>query len=370
MAVYDVNGIDISGGGGGGTTIHVDATDVANIMSTGTTNISPSDVGLSSAYVSKVISNYNAFFGEVSGSPDRIPLIIHTDQHGRLGTTRSGYNVLRLIGKLVNWYEISKILNLGDTCSTTFNVDTLSSMFSTQTLLFPYSKQINVFGNHDTWDERTGVRIYHPTQELLEPYFYNLAKRGGTGWFSVIDDRYMVKYVALTNYQYKNNSNTKCINTDQANFLIRELSADDGYDIILLSHEPLQINGSTVVNQEEAESLITGYDMFSSSTVQSSFLSMIAARKQKTSGTFTDSEGISHSYDFSNVSTDILMAVNGHTHVERYHMLTDSIMDWSADWIDDDTFYFAYIDKKAKKFKRWKTDGANLVDDVVDWSLP
>lgn len=364
MAIFDINGNTISAGGSGDT-IHVDATDVANILSTGTTDISASDVSLSQDYVNKIISNYQGFISEVDGYPTRIPLIIHTDQHGRLGYAY-GAGVIKLLGKLVNWYKISNVLNLGDTCSTVFTESQLENMLNLNLQYIPFSKSINIFGNHDTWDETSGTRVYHDSQEILEPYFYNDAKRGGAGWFAKVDNRFNVKYVAFTSYQYANNSAISCINTDQADFLIRELSADDGYDIIILSHQPLKIVGSTLVDPNET---LGNYTLFFSNTVTESFLSMISARKQKTSGTFVDSQGVSHNYDFSNTSSEILMAINGHTHYERYQLIENSIFDWSADWFDDATFYFAYIDKKNMKFKRWKNDRANIVDDVVEWNI-
>ena len=61
-------------------------------------------------------------------------------------------------------------------------------------------------------------------------------------------------------------------------------------------------------------------------------MTMIAARKNKTSGTFTDSEGISHTYDFSNVSGDLLMSLHGHAHFEAYRTFENSITEFIFDW--------------------------------------
>lgn len=359
MAIYDKYGEEILSGGGssGGTS--------ANTLPTGATNIDLNGYnGVSASYAQKILDNYLAFIAEVDGDPYKVPLIIHTDQHGRLTSSTSG--VMPLLGALINWYKVSKIVNLGDTCTTTFSPSSLKVMLNNNILYFPFSKSINVFGNHDTWDERSGSRIYYASQELLEPYFYNMAKRGGAGWFSVADERYMVKYIVFTGYQYKNGGNTTCMNSDQADFIIDELSANDGYDIILLSHEPINSQGATAVIAGDE---IGKYTVFSSANVVESFLQMISARKNKSTGTFTDSEGVSHAYDFRNLKSDILVHLCGHMHCEGYQVFQNSIFEWFADWFDNSTFYFAYIDRKTKKFKRWKNDAANLVDDVLEFNI-
>ena len=45
---------------------------------------------------------------------------------------------------------------------------------------------------------------------------------------------------------------------------------------------------------------------------------MLKDRKNKRSGTITDSDGVEHNYDFSKCESDLLCCLHGHTHEELY----------------------------------------------------
>ena len=321
-------------------------------LSTGET-VNPSAYsGLSADYVSMVQSNYDAMMAECLGDYNKIPIIVHTDQHGRIGASNQ---VMKLIGDMVNWYEVSKCMNLGDTVPDRFDMTTLENYLSATKDSIPLSKRLDVYGNHDVWDSDDSQK-YTVDQKRLSPYFKNIYARrhGNNGYFTVVDDYYNVKYLVISDLEYPDtNYSTRRITTAQAKFIVSELSEDDGRDVVLVSHVPLD---SDEVTSRDNTYQAYSEKFLSDTTAHNSFMTMIAARKNKTSGTFTDSEGISHTYDFSNVSGDLLMSLHGHAHFEAYRTFENSITEFIFDWFYGNTFYFAYIDRKEKKFKVWKNE--------------
>ena len=331
----------------------VDNAYMALAMSTGVTANTSAYTGLTSDYVSMVQANYNAFIADVMGDYNKIPLIVHTDQHGRIGAKNP---VLKLIGDVTNWYEISKCINLGDTVADRFSAAALQAYLDAAKDCIPLSRRLDVYGNHDIWDTDEGQK-YTVNQKRLSPYFKNIYARrhSNNGYFTVIDDYYNVKYLVINNMEYPaTNYSIRRITTAQANFIVEELSKKDGYDIILLSHVPL-VADDTMTSRDSSYQAYTE-TFLSDATANTSFLAMIAARKSNTSGTFTDSEGVEHAYDFSECGSELLMSLHGHTHFEAYKSLTGRVTEFAFDWFDGNTFYFAYIDRNAKKFKCWKNE--------------
>lgn len=331
----------------------VDNAYMALSMSTGVTANTSAYTGLASDYVSMVQANYDAFIAEVMGDYSRIPIIVHTDQHGRIGEKNP---VLKLIGDITNWYEISKCINLGDTVADRFSAAALQAYLDAAKDCIPLSRRLDVYGNHDIWDADEGQK-YTVNQKRLSPYFKNIyaRRRSNNGYFTVMDDYYNVTYLVINNMEYPaTNYSTRRITTVQANFIVEELSKKDGHDIILLSHVPL-VADDTMTSRDTSYQAYTE-TFLSDATANASFLAMIAARKTKTSGTFTDSEGVEHAYDFSACDGELLMSLHGHTHFEAYKALTGSVTEFAFDWFDGNTFYFAYIDRNAKKFKFWKNE--------------
>ena len=73
------------------------------------------------------------------------------------GTTNSG--IFYMLGKVLNMHDISKSMNLGDTTTTWYDADPTKPLLTDNALdswlesikSIPYSKRLDVFGNHDTW---------------------------------------------------------------------------------------------------------------------------------------------------------------------------------------------------------------------------
>lgn len=335
------------------TAAAVDDAVMAQALSSGTTASPAAYTGLTDAYVSMVQYNYDAFMAEVKGDYNKIPLIVHTDQHGRIG---AGNQVMKLIGDITDWYEISKCINLGDTVADRFSATALQTYFDAVKDHIPLSRRLEIYGNHDVWDADDDQK-YIVDQKRLSPYFKNIYARrhGNNGYFTVIDDYYNVKYLVISDFEYPDsNYHIRRMTTEQANFLVAELGADDGYDIVLLSHVPLVMD-DTVTSRDDSYSAYTE-TFLSDASAQASLLTMLAARKAKSSGSFTDSEGASHAYDFTSCTSELLISLHGHTHFEAYKNLSGSITEFAFDWFDGNTFCFAYIDRKRKKFKCWKNE--------------
>ena len=347
---------NINGSTGGESAVSV-AAEVDNqiamlSLTTGETVDTSAYSGLSTGYVSMVQANYDAMMAECLGDYNKIPIIVHTDQHGRIGASNQ---VMKLIGDMVNWYEVSKCMNLGDTVADRFGTTALENYLSATKDSIPLSKRLDVYGNHDVWDSDDSQK-YTVNQKRLSPYFKNIYARrhGNNGYFTVVDDYYNVKYLVISDLEYpETNYSTRRITTAQAKFIVSELSADDGRDIVLVSHVPFD---SDEVTSRDSTYSAYSEKFLSDSTAHSSFMTMIAARKNKTSGTFTDSEGAEHAYDFSSVSGNLLMSLHGHAHFEAYRTFENSITEFIFDWFDGNTFAFAYIDRENMKFKVWKNE--------------
>ena len=302
---------------------------------------------------SVVRENYLAFLSEAESSSSAIPIIVSTDQHGAVSADSEIYSY---ISSLVDWEKISAIINLGDTVNLVFNPLELHS-YREATKCLPKDKRIEVIGNHD--------RFFVPTGKLIEKrYFPNpSAVYSDDGKAFVIEDsKFRVRYLVVDTkcfpYYYTNGR----LWTKQADFIINELSKEDESDIVLLSHAYLFKD--RIVARDG--STFTGSECFIGSEdkdteVRQSFIDMLAARKNRSSGVLIDSEGVSHPYDFSNCKSSFLLTLHGHHHSEGYEtrdgiteFLFQSMIHDNKDDAEPLCFYFALIDTKNNTLKVWK----------------
>lgn len=308
---------------------------------------------LSDEWKAMVLKNYEEFIAEVDGDPNKIPMIVSTDQHGAITANSEIY---KYIDEITDWSKISKIINLGDTVENTFNPFELAA-YRIATKCLPKDKRIEVIGNHD--------RFYLPFGTLVDMIFFPTphAERAiSRNAFSVKDEEFNVRYLAVDpkNFPYKYTDGS--ISTVQANFIIKELSKEDDSDIIFLAHPYLfrdaviRRNGSVFTGSDY---FIGGPDKYTD--VKQSFVDMLAARKNKTAGVFVDCRGVEYPYDFTNCKGDLLMTLHGHHHTEGYEtkdgiteFMFQSFTKDNAQNTEPNCFYFAYIDRETNKFKCWK----------------
>ena len=307
------------------------------------------------------------------GDTRKIPVIIHTDQHGRLSLASKP--IFTALGNLVPWYDVSKIINLGDCVGDHWeDADTKNPFLSCgdlETMMecladIPISKRLDVYGNHDTWyHDVDGNDVVVPDQARLSQYFRNIFARNPNsnqqGYFVDYDNKYNVKYVIVSGFEYTTSRSTYRISTAQMKWLIGEMSKDDGYDIVVVSHVPLYYQSSTEVfptgmtPSDEGSTVVSRLSNVDTDT-------LFNARKNKTSGTVTDSDGVEHTFDFSGCTTDILCGLHGHIHMDGYNYVGSSgLVSVTFDWFADNTIHFVLVDRVNRQLNVWKVDSTNTV---------
>lgn len=311
------------------------------------------------------------------GDINKIPVIAHTDQHGALNGSAAMVGVFQTIADLVNWNDISKVINLGDTVNMAWHDSSDVPWLSCAELEnavktvapIPLEKQLNVFGNHDqfTWDFSANTYGEQMTNQApLQQYFRNINahRRSNNGWFTVEDGYFNVKYVVTSAYE----GTGKFATTEQFDFLISELGKDDGFDIVLISHE--------LYNPDYIGRVFpTTSDMIAKGSAENDnnygmgldVGAILTARRNKTAGTFTDGSGVVHEFDFSNCKTELLCSLHGHTHYETYNYVNDnylnvalSPMTFGNRWI-----FFCLIDRGNQVLKVWKMPAASSLTEYT-----
>lgn len=280
----------------------------------------------------------NEWMKEWGGELDKIPLICHTDQHDSMGDEDST-KMWEAIDNMISWYEVSKVINFGDTTNSYDNFDdptlgdTALDNYLESTKSVPYSKRIEIFGNHDCMKIiNASLTFIKHNQGYLKPYFKNvLARRTSDNGFHVTYDPYFnVKYIVYSWYDYVDATHYSIVSTAQYDFLIDEMTKNDGYDIILCAH--------------------TRADAY-----QEYLGNLVQARYNKTSGTFTDNEGVAHTFDFSNCENDLLVVLHGHSHADWAHYDLDVLSNCFLNYYESTRpIYFVLVDKVNERLRLWK----------------
>lgn len=329
--------------------------------------------GLSSTFANVIDEAKKEWMLEYGGDYRKIPIIVSTDQHGRRNS-----GIFNMIGKTVSMHDVSKVMNLGDTISTWYDSnekplisDAGLEAWCESVKAIPFSKQLNVFGNHDTWygnyeDEGNPIATRYPSSQAhLDQYFRNIYARrtNNNGWFVTYDDRFNVKYLVVSAFEYRNGVSFR-IGTDQMNFIIEEMSKNDGYDIVIISHVPLKSDPNLFIYPTGQTSTEVGR------VSELDTDALFSARKTKGIGSITDSDGVEHNYDFTNCNTQLLCSLHGHTHYDAYLYLNDSLLVNSFDWFDDSTFFFVLIDRINEQLNVWKVSNPSEGAKVENYQIP
>lgn len=304
-----------------------------------------------------------------------VPLLFDTDQHGyyRYATALFDY-----LGLAIPWREVSAHVNLGDTCGGTYTLRQFEEMV---TCLSPIAsnKQINVWGNHDiylhTAEEDASTYDYHCIDNntfttLQNTYFDNSAfgrnvRYGNRQNEYIIDEANKIKYCVLSTWYFDENGDVyhnPQMSSEAVESWITMLSSVDLYDIILLMHiQPYYYNQwyKPAVDGNEASILSAIPDQNNKVAPRSQLNQLIADRKAKTSGTIVDYGGVSHSYDFSNCTSDILCAFAGHRHEDIYQWDANGtvpVIVLDAMGYDNHPFYMVNVDRTNQLVDVWKVD--------------
>ncbi|MBQ8622525.1 MAG: hypothetical protein IJ422_09470 [Oscillospiraceae bacterium] len=272
-----------------------------------------------------------------------VPFFISTDQHGR------GIEQHRWMNNAdVDGMEIINI-NLGDSVQDVFGTDAVQNFLSRTKMLKNFC---SVPGNHDYKYGSEEVSRFVISSSFFSTMNRRMSETDGCN-YTVLDNAHNVKFILVDTYDdagLVSGMPHPYVNTETASWLIKELSRNDGYDIVILHHEPVCKTSRTRSETEETE-----YDDFS-------LWNLLLERKNKSSGTFVDDDGVSHSYDFSGMDGDLLCTLHGHTHEERIST-ADGLTAYAADWYGNNyRCTFGLIDRLNSKATFWAFDSTGCLD--------
>lgn len=374
MSIYDFHGtaatpFDIYGSACQGY-------DIGGNLLTGDYNIASTD------YERSILSARDAWIAEARADATVVPVVVHTDQHGSLTTN---HTLFAYLTKAIPWEDSSACIGLGDAVSS-YSVSGFQNMASCLSGI-PKNRQINIWGNHDTWYGTVNDNIL--TEEhltTLNTYFDNSAYNGNQkfndyGIECMVDEARKIKYVVIGGWEYDHTlGGYSHYNIGQAgmNGIIQMLSAQDGYDIVILSHiQPFA--GHTASDWihppvEDGDSQGGGGGMSVGvgtvvNVAETSLNQMLIDRKNKANGTVKDSFGNVHSYDFTNCNSDLICCFAGHEHCDKYMWQNGNIPIYIFDayYYDNMPLYLVNINRTGGYLNVWKIDN---VPTVYNYQIP
>lgn len=305
-----------------------------------------SHASLSDAWIANAETAYANMLAQMKlYGNDAIPFFILTDPHG------GNNDPIRWVN---NKDKRVKNINLGDIVVDAFSV---AAGEAYRKSAMPVENQITVFGNHDanTWNAEA-VSEYALTYYFTDTTTAGKRMVNERNFFVSYDDDYNVKYVVVCPY-YTNNDGTRGaaeVRTDQMEWLLKELTVDDGYDVVLLMH---QLWTDTYIHRDG-----TMQNWSDAPVVLENMWTVLKDRKNHRSGTISDSSGVEHSYDFSNCKSDLLVSLHGHSHEELY-LLEENTLTYAADWRGNaDSCTFGLIDRINNKVTFWVFGNTGCLD--------
>lgn len=363
----------------------------ATIWSKGEQPSQPPSAEPTTDYERAVMSAYNAAIAE-GANPSVVPLIIHTDQHGELGKQQAK-DLFAYLGRLVDWSKVSCI-GLGDVSN--YSPSGFAAMAQCLSPI-PRARQINIWGNHDTWGG-TRQLLYngepYPTYstkvltdeefDIMCQYFDNSAYNGHHkynryGLEYMVDEAHKIKYVCIGGWEYDGQLGGHSrynISKTSLQYIVEMLSAEDDYDIVVLSHVALVTGlgkckyppveggsqgGNGSIDYNAGRGVMTRSD--------SAWNAMLMARKNKGKGTVYDSYGNAVPYDFSRCTSRLICNFGGHEHCDKYEWTDVNFLTYLFDAFayDAHPFYFCNIDRDSERLHLWKVDMQNR---VFDYTIP
>lgn len=361
MAIYDYQGNVISSGSGDITDEQVrDA--LMDAILDGTVNIGTSvgdTLPLDTHYFNETYANtaYASLLSAYQANPNSIPFFIHSDQHGR------GLEIQRYANNIdVDGMDYVNI-NDGDTVVDTYGSTVLEEAYQRIKYVKNY---IGIVGNHE-----------HKPSSTEDPEKYMIRKVFGTtnlerkmistdvvDCYVAYQPSHTVKYLCLDLYDHWDTNGSQPYTTSNtAKWIIQELSKDDGYDIVLLMHEPTMLTYKT--RDDTSYSTVTSANLIA-------LFNLFLARKNKTSGTYVAADGSTHSYDFTGAENNLLCMLSGHWHNEEYSDadgLTVYVQDWAGDNKYGGTFGLIDRDNDLLRIFRFDSVNGNYAELDIDLQL-
>ena len=348
---------------------------------------------ITATYVNEMKDTINEWMNYYMGDDMKIPFILHTDQHNQL----YAFNrcIFTVLDYLVNWDSVSAIFNLGDTVLSHWE-NPLSRNEILENALkclqdIPENKQINVYGNHDTWYKADPLEQYPtplPSLKYLNPYFLSngLITRklpDNSGLEVIYDTSRNVKYLILAAWDYAENGvetefkyQYYWINPDHLRWIVSEMEKNDGYDLILVSHVPLEMGGVGCVNPITGDPHVIQNPTYITHNTNY-LLPLWNARKNKTNGVIKYKENtadeVDITYDFRNLTGNCLCALSGHTHYDGAQYLNNEnsgLLCVAFDYFQvGHSIHFGIIDRENRIIKVWKLSNNNNVPTTATWNM-
>ena len=375
-AVFDKDGVSLQ------YAYDVDGVEIFS----GSAPITPDYDEWETEYQHTILQARDAWKTEYRADNTIIPLIIHTDQHSYLKPANKP--TFDYLARAVKWSEVTAIIGLGDVCADYYFATNLNNMNTCLSGL-PRAKRIDVYGNHDCQlKKQEGSSYAHPPlpdanfHVLQDDYFNNSGFGGNSsnvrygykGMEYVIDPLHNVKICIFAVWVTRGDPwyHYYC-DSDSIEAMISMLSSVDDMDIIILSHIQPYGRKTTryipAVDGGEASSIVTGA-VTSSLGYGVALDQLFADRKAKRSGAIADCDGVSHSYDFSSCTSDLLCSLSGHVHADRYIYSPDGTVPaviFDAYRYDNNPLYFVNVDRTRERINVWKFDTAN---NIYNYQVP
>lgn len=301
---------------------------------------------------------YHMLLNVYKENPDIIPIFVCTDSH-----RWSPQHPQRYVNNIdTDGMKIANI-NLGDDVTEHWDDLKFDTIYNNIRYIKNY---IGVCGNHDKWD---GTRT---TEYFLRRIFTSkkakYIAKSKRCCYTVKDNLHNVKYIIFDPY-YAPNSGVPMVSvpTVVATWLVKELSQNDGYDIIFLNHQPLTDNNIHRDGTKQTWKM-ESYE----EPIFSALFNVLKDRKNKRKGTYTDTDGIAHQYDFSQCENDLLCLLHGHSHEELYYIedgLTSYVCDWDGAESTGYKSTFIAIDRSKEILTAWIAKGSENVEPALELKI-
>lgn len=299
---------------------------------------------------------YSKLLNAYKENPDIIPIFVCTDSH-----RWSPQHPQRYVNNIdTDGMKIANI-NLGDDVTEHWDDLKFDTIYNNIRRIKNY---IGVCGNHDKWSGNEYTEYYLRRIFTTTNYDAKYIKNSKRCCYSVKVPEHAVKYIIFDPY-YAPNSGIPMVSipTSVATWLISELSLNDSYDVIFLNHQPLTDN-NIYRNGTKQSWKMESYE----SPIFSAIFEILKNRKNKRKGTYTDTDGIAHQYDFSGCKNDLLCLLHGHSHEELYYTedgLTSYICDWDGAETTGYKSTFIGIDRDKGTLTAWIAKGSEKVEEPL-----
>lgn len=301
---------------------------------------------------------YDKLLANYKENPDIIPLFVCTDSH-----RWSPQHPQRYVNNIdVDGMEIANI-NLGDDVVQYWADGKFDMIYNSIRYVKNY---IGVCGNHDKMYGTSTTEYF--LRRIFTSKNAEYIGKSKRCCYSVKDGLHDVKYIIFDPY-YAPNSGVPMVSipTSVARWVICELSKNDGYDIIFLNHQPLTDNNIHRDGTKQSWKM-EPYEV----PIFSALFNVLKDRKNKRKGTYTDTDGIAHQYDFSQCENDLLCLLHGHSHEELYYIedgLTSYVCDWDGAESTGYKSTFIAIDRSKETLTAWIAKGSENVEPALELKI-